>query len=130
MELYRPVRVNKHVKRYGLTPGSSLDSPRGWDFDRSCDRASALRIIDTQEPLLVIGSPMCTMFSTLQRFSRWNGKKQERWEEAVKHIESVVKVHLMQIEAGRYFLHEHPVGASSRGLKMMKGQVKNRVMYR
>ena len=43
-----------------------MDLLTGWDFDHSSDRAAAARQIDEEMPLLVIGSPMCTMSSTLQ----------------------------------------------------------------
>eukprot|EP00973_Karenia_brevis_P001770 241268-Karenia_brevis.AAC.1 len=38
---------------------------------------------------------------------------QRRWEEAVRHIEFCACVYKLQIKHGRYFLHEHPHGATS-----------------
>ena len=61
-ELCSPVRVNKYMKQYSMTPGSSMDLLTGWAVDRTSNRAAAASHIDEQEPRLVIGSPMCTMF--------------------------------------------------------------------
>eukprot|EP00973_Karenia_brevis_P012630 1713512-Karenia_brevis.AAC.1 len=38
---------------------------------------------------------------------------QRRWREALIHLNFCVQVYKLQIEGGRYFLHEHPTGASS-----------------
>ena len=48
------------------------------DLDRSSGRASALRLIDEQNSLLVVVSPVCTMFSTLQNLTKHDGKWKER----------------------------------------------------
>ena len=112
-ELYSPVRVNKYMKRYGMRPGSSMDLLTGWDFDRSSDRAAAVRRIDEEGPSLVIGSPMCTMFSALQNLQLRNDAGDKRLDNATKHIKFAVAVYRRQKRQGRYFLHEHPHGADS-----------------
>jgi hypothetical protein len=69
------------------------------------------------KPEVVVGSPMCTMFSTLQSFTPWTRKKRQEYQQAVKHTEFVASIYKIQIEGGRYILHEQPIGASSWKLK-------------
>ncbi len=65
MEVFSPERVVKEAARYGLTPGWSLDLKTGWDLNREEDRRRAKDIIEKDQPLLVVGSPVCTPFSRL-----------------------------------------------------------------
>ena len=60
------------------------------------------------------------MFSTLQNLSPWTPDKELKWMEARKHIQFVIKVYRMQLEAGRWFLHEHPAKAMSWDLKEIR----------
>ena len=112
-EIYSPPRVTSEGKKFGLNPGEAMDLTTGWDFRRSDHRAEAKEYIRTMKPFLVIGSPMCTMFSQLQALTGWSEEKNNMWLEAVKHIEFVVEIYRMQVQAGRLFLHEHPASASS-----------------
>ena len=69
-----------------------------------------------ERPMLLVGSPMCTAFSTWQRI---NNKIRD--PEAVKgeikgakqHLEFCVELYREQAKAGRYVLHEHAAYASS-----------------
>ena len=56
---------------------------------------------------------MCTMFSNLQSLSAWTDEKEDRWKNAVGHLNWVVSLYQKQIDEGRLFLHEHPISASS-----------------
>ena len=65
--------------------------------------------------MFVIGSPMCTMFSQLQALNKkWNEKRAEEYEarlrKAEAHMRFAVKMYRIQLEGGRYFVHEHPAG--------------------
>ena len=140
-EVYSPERVVEAAKSMGLKGGISMDitthDPRGrpWDFDLLEMRNQAIRHIMEEKPLLLIGSPMCTMFSQLQSMN-W-GKSSERdavmyqdWKKAVRHMEFVSKLYKIQLEGGRYFLHEHPRSASSWTLKCMKRIIQTPGVYR
>eukprot|EP00973_Karenia_brevis_P061137 8501820-Karenia_brevis.AAC.1 len=83
-----------------MVPGLACDLTTGWDFRRSEDRERVRKHIREEKPLLVIGSPMCTMFSSLQNLSKWSNDKQRRWEEAVEHTNFVIQVYRMQIKDG------------------------------
>ena len=49
--------------KFGLTAGDAMDLTTGWDFNKEEDRLRAERIVDEQEPLVLIGSPPCVAFS-------------------------------------------------------------------
>jgi hypothetical protein len=68
-EIYSPPRVTAAARRlpkYGLEPGLALDitiddeSGRPYDFSIKSQRDKAEALIDSQLPVLLIGSPMCT----------------------------------------------------------------------
>ena len=105
---------------FKLQAGEAMDLVTGWDFSRKADRDRAVKYVETSRPLLVIGSPISTMFSQLQRLSSWTAQKQRRWEEHKMHMEFVARIYKMRAEAGRLFLHEHPAQATSWELPVMK----------
>ena len=78
-------------------------------------RNAVIRLISETKPVLVIGSPMCTMFSSLQNLNnnRDTPEFRQRLKEAESHVEFCIKLYVMQIRGGRYYLHEHPRGATS-----------------
>ena len=125
VELYSPERVNKVAKEHGLNTGLSLDLLTGWDFDKEEDRKLAERYVREFKPLFVIGSPMCTMFSQLQALNRdRKGARSEDYEErlrrAEKHMNFAARIYRIQLEGGRYFVHEHPAMATSWKLPCMR----------
>ena len=77
------------------------------------DRRRAEQYVHEQKPLLLIGSPMCTMFSSLQRFTPWNDAKQDRWIEHRKHLQFVAKLYRKQVYEGRLCLNGHPAAVTS-----------------
>ena len=99
-----------------------MDLLTGWDFDKAEDREMAEWYVRTHKPTFLIGSPMCTMFSQLQNLNKDRDveKFEERLKNAEKHIQFVVKLYRMQLEGGRYFIHEHPASASSWKLPCMR----------
>ncbi len=99
-----------------------MDMVTGWDFTLKRHRDAAWEYIRRVKPLLIIGSPECTMFSSLQNLNKkhWDEHKQEKYMEAKKHIDFMVEVYAHQVKEGRYFLHEHPACASSSDLEGIK----------
>ena len=59
---------------------------------------------------------MCTFFSSLRRLN-WSQMDSRDaamcWKEAVSHLEFSIELYREQMEAGRVFLHEHPLEAAS-----------------
>ena len=75
-----------------------------------------MRKIKDERPLLLIGSPMCTAFLTLQRVNnafRDKATVEAERRRAVMHLEFCVELYREQLKHGRYFLHENPGFASS-----------------
>ena len=121
-EVFSPPRVVVQAPRYGLSPGISLDLTvsdeygRPWDLSDHPTRERVIKLVEAEKPMLIIGSPPCTMFSQLQSLVKhmtdehiWN----QRMEQAVEHLRFCMFLYLKQVKDGRYFLHEHPSGASS-----------------
>ena len=68
------------------------------------------------EPFMIIGSPPCTMFSSLMNLNKGKMSKGEygrRMKEAKEHVKFCIELYRMQVKGGRFFLHEHPHQASS-----------------
>jgi hypothetical protein len=124
-ELYSPPRVTATLPREvngrsGLVAGSTFDLHADaagvrWDFAKPQDRKRAWERIRAEEPFLIIGSPPCTMFSTLQNLNAKKGDAE--WEERRRAAEVLLvfaaAVYKLQVLAGRHFLHEHPASATS-----------------
>ena len=121
-EIYSPSRVNGVAGKLRLIPGTSLDltttdeNGDPWDFNVKSMRDKAEKIVRSKGALLLIGSPMCTAFSQLQNinFSRLNPEDVKAViEYGTTHLEFCMKLYKIQAQQGRYFLHEHPAGATS-----------------
>ena len=124
-EVYSPPRVNVSAGKIGLVPGMSLDltelDPHDglpWDFTKVEKRVRARNRVKEDRPFLLIGCPPCTAYSPL--FS-WNKAMGTMGTEHTARTEAEGRVHLqfcaelyqMQLDAGRFFLHEHPKNATS-----------------
>ena len=85
-----------------------------WDFRLPRHEEAALRYVRKVRPKLVIGSPGCTVFNQLQNLcgSHWDRNRRDRLEEAQNHMRFIVEVYWEQVNHRRWFLHEHPVGAT------------------
>ena len=121
-EIYSPPRVCSVANKYGMRPGFSLDltvldsDGEPWDFNLESKRRRALKLLKTEEPSLLIGSPMCRAFSLLQGLNRnrmGEAKYNAMMENGRTHLEFVTKLYEEQAKAGRYYLHEHPAYATS-----------------
>ena len=87
-----------------------------WDFDSKVMRERAMRKVKEERPQLLIGSPMCTAFSTWQRINnliRCPVTVAAEKKRAVEHLAFSVELYREQMRHGRYFVHEHPAYATS-----------------
>ena len=124
-EIYSPPRVTAATKllpELKLMPGFALDLTTAdtdgqlWDFDSKVMRDRAMAKLKSERPLLLIGSPMCTAFSTWQRINnlvRSPVTVAAEKKRAIMHLEFCLELYREQVKNGRYFLHEHPAYASS-----------------
>ncbi len=126
-EIYSPPRVTAELRRRPrrhLLPGFAFDltvcdpdTGEPWDFTKRSCRDKARHLLRQQRPFLLIGSPACTAFSTWQYLNERRVKdpsKLRRQKVAAKlHLDFVVSLYVEQVQAGGYFLHEHPQWATS-----------------
>ena len=102
-----------------MRPGFAIDlcenKPYGpnegecWDLSKNSDVNELFEMIASEKPMIVTGSPFCTAFSQFQNASWY--PKWEKWQ-ATKLLHVALDVYEEQ-RGGRYFLHEHPLEASS-----------------
>ena len=122
VEVYSPPRVADIAEQRGMPKGASLDLTNGWNFNLPKHRLDAARLIQKMKPSLVIASPMCTPFSSLQYL---NQKRPEEirameLEYGKNHVEYAIKLLEMQRELGGHVLFEHPRSATSWNLPCMR----------
>ena len=60
-EVSSPPRVTAEAVKMGLQAGEAMDIVTGWDFNDEGQRRRAVDYIEKEKPMLLIGSPMCTM---------------------------------------------------------------------
>ena len=89
-----------------------------YDFSIKAQRTKAETLLAEQQPMLPIGSPMCTAFSAIQAINNIPGKRDPliiACEKAAGrlHLDWWCFLYRKQISRGVYFLHEHPNGAAS-----------------
>ena len=91
-EAYNPPRVTRIAQKLGMTVGYVLDLTTGWDFTAAAHREAAREYVRLTRPELIIGSPVCTMSSSLQRLSKFERREDwfDRFEEAKTHFGSVL----------------------------------------
>jgi len=123
MEIYSPERVTSIAQRLGLRGGIAMDlttiDPEDgelWDFNKPDKRRKAKEIVESKRALLIILSPMCTAFSTLQNMNKskmCENKWNEMLDKAKSHVTLCMELIKIQIENHMYFLYEHPDKATS-----------------
>lgn len=73
-------------------------------------------MIKQDKPMLVTGSPPCTLFSRPQDLNKsvyqssqeWMANFQERMQQAKRYVNFCTDIYNYQTEQGRYSVHEHP----------------------
>lgn len=121
-EIYSPERVTKMAREIGLSAGWAMDITNvdeygePWDFDELHMRNKAVRRVIRDRPMLFIGSLMCTEFCIWMAINHKLMPPEvvaERLRKAKQHLRFCTQLYKLQLDAGRYFLHEHPAGATS-----------------
>ena len=101
---------------------------RPWNFSDPKQRNRAKQHIIDSKPDLIIGSPMCRMFSRLMNLNRAK-MGPERFDRAMKeardHLNFCLEIYDIQERAGRYYLHEHPARATSWDLPEVRSFIMN-----
>ena len=133
-EIYSAPRVTRALKMLpdmGLLPGFALDltgedeNGDTWDFTREDMREKARSKVRNEKPKVLIGSPSCTAYCSWQSLNAvrqsWPpGELERRRVAADVHLAFVCELYHLQLEGGRYFLHENPDTAQSWDRPCMK----------
>ena len=111
------------VAGFALDLTTCDEDGRPWNFDEKEMRDKARKKIQEEKPLFLIGSPCCTLWSSLQALSEARRDPEEVKRAKIKalvHMEFVAELYREKVLAGRYFLHEHPLCATSLQLECIK----------
>ena len=122
----------------GVVTRTLSRSPTGLDFTLASHRLRAPRPIRGQCPLLIIGSPTCTMLSALQQLNvakhgpdpEWRRRFGGGLDEARSHIRSCCMLYRMHIVTGRSWLHELPRSVRSWIMPWIKKLLKDHRVLR
>jgi hypothetical protein len=82
-----------------------------------------MELLDQDKPMLLIASPMCTPFSSLQNINHAKMDPKDVEEQVatgLRHLKFTVDLCIKQWSEGRYFMFEHPMTASSWESEMLK----------
>ncbi len=130
-EVYSPPRITKMAEGMGLKAGWALDltttDPEDnapWDFTVKAKREKVMKMLEVDEPFMLITCPMCGAFSQLQELFNYpkldRSAIKEKLEAAMSHLKFTMDLCMAQHRAGRLFLFEHPSSASSWECQMVK----------
>ena len=118
-EVFSPARVTMYAKDRNLKAGYSIDlehvdyiTNKKWDLSNKREQQRLWSLMAKRPSSLIIASPPCTTFSTLQHLRRGGVPADER-EHGLELLRVGIEVCARQHRAGRWFLFEHPKGASS-----------------
>ena len=104
-----------------------------WDFDKVEDRREARELVETKCPTWLIGSPPCVAFCSFNQGLNKVRMSPEKYaammEKGRKHLHVIISLYLIQLKAGRHFLHEHHQSASSWEDPFMVALIKHRKVH-
>jgi len=127
VEIFSPPRVCERARERGIAGGWSLDwmhqdpiTGQKWDLRRRHVQDKVLMMLRRDKPGVVVACPPCTLFSQLQNLSEApQTRVPEKWAEAVEMVNFAAKVCTEQMKAGRKFVFEHPLTATSWSLESL-----------
>ena len=112
-EAYSPPRVTDVATAMGLIPGMAFDLTTNdpddglpWDFNNPDEAEKSMRIIEGKRAILLIGSPMCTAFSSWQHiiFAKMSDDEiKQKLEYRMRHIEFAAELYRIQIKIQNKF---------------------------
>ncbi len=116
LEIFSQPRIGLSVEAMGFISGPAVDIKSGWDLRSSRDQKSCLALIRSMQPLYLMLSPPCTMFSQMQNLCQKNRDEQrfqDRFAEAMVLLSFSLECFAEQVKNGRVAALEHPARASS-----------------
>ena len=121
-EIFSPPRVLPHASALGLRSGWSMDiaevdpwSGEKWDLADRKNQARVIKLITQYKPEVLVLSPPCTMFSSLQYLNKQKGSEEwvKKYNDAVELLRFSCLLCEIQARHGRHFVLEHPKAAAS-----------------
>lgn len=116
MEIYSQPRLLQHTNQRGLKGEMAIDLCTGWDLLIEGTQKKLIALIQARDPLVIMLSPPCTMFSALQS-SNWHrmpqATRERRLREAMLHVHFCIAICFWRAAMGRGFVFEHPRRALS-----------------
>ena len=127
--MYCPARITKIASDMGLRPVWALDlttiDPEDgmpWDFTKENKKRSEMKLLDIDQPVMLLASPMCGLFGAINNINYDKMRPKDihsKLREAMKHIKFTLELCMKQCNSGRLFMFEHPATASSWSTTMM-----------
>eukprot|EP00971_Amphidinium_carterae_P043601 858237-Amphidinium_carterae.1 len=68
-EVYSPERFKRRALQIGLSTGVAADLSTGWDLSVDAQRQRCRARLEEEAPRLLVASPPCTCFSSLQHLN-------------------------------------------------------------
>ena len=108
-----------------LMAGTVIDCKINPQFDLTSSqvRQEVADLTEKEDPLFLTGAPPCTVFSAMQNINQRHNVGEawdEKYQQALTHLEYAVQLYWEQASRGRFFIHEHPATASSWALPLIK----------
>ena len=116
VEIYSPPRLTPAASALGLVANLSIDLETGWDLSAAHQKVCCVEEVMGRAPLVLVLSPPCTMHSALYNWNWWKMVPSEREKKFLRNhglLEFACLLADLQHNAGRFFILEHPVTATS-----------------
>ena len=122
VELFNPgnFKSQKGTLNAGTTYDVKVDP--SLDLTRTSVQDQTRQSIAQEDPLILIGAPPCTVFSTMQNINQKHQHSsawEQKYQEGCELLQFASQCYWDQIERGMFFLHEHPATASSWNMDCM-----------
>jgi hypothetical protein len=117
-----PKRFTAISGLFGLRPGFAADleepKPNGkhWDLADPADVQLLQDMQESQDPILLTGSPPCDPLSVMQHLGKHKRDVKvvaDKLAQGRAHLRTLILAYERQMDRGRYFLHEHPWSTSA-----------------
>ena len=115
-ELFSPPRLCARAARFGLVPGFSHDLRTQMDLSTFEGRARSWSELCSTKPKVLVASPPCTWFSTMQNLNKGHYSEDvwaRREQLAMSELSFAALCCKLQYTDGRGFIFEHPWTATS-----------------
>ena len=118
IEIYSQPRLTPAAQLRGLKADLACDLLTGWNLSCPARRIQLIQEIKGRQPTVIMMSPPCTYHCNLMAMNWFHmpvDEREQAFREHHSHVEFCMLVADMQMDAGRFFIFEHPRDAISHG---------------